>query len=150
MKPGDKAKDFDLPDQDGKRHKLSDYRGKHVVLFAYPKANTTGCTKEAVDFTGLVKKFEKKGAVVLGISPDTPKAQKKFEDKHKLKLPLLADEDKAVLTAYGCWGEKSLYGRKFIGVIRSTYLIDPQGKIAQVWSKVKVDGHAEAVLEALG
>jgi thioredoxin-dependent peroxiredoxin len=96
-----------------------------------------------------VKKFEKQGAAVLGISPDSPAAQKKFEQKFDLKIPLLADEDKSVLTAYGCWGEKSLYGRKFMGVIRSTYLIDPQGKLARIWSKVKVDGHAEAVLEAL-
>lgn len=86
---------------------------------------------------------------MLGISPDSPAAQKKFETKHKLNVPLLADEDKAVLTAYGCWGEKSLYGRKFMGVIRSTYLVDPQGKLAKTWSKVKVDGHAEAVLAAL-
>jgi peroxiredoxin Q/BCP len=96
-----------------------------------------------------VKKFAKQGAVVLGISPDSPAAQKKFEQKHKLGMPLLSDEDKSVLTAYGCWGEKSLYGRKFMGVIRSTYVIDPQGKLAKVWTKVKVDGHAEAVLEAL-
>ena len=148
-KEGDKAPAFDLPDQDGKRHKLSDYKGKWVVLFAYPKASTTGCTKEAIAFTSLVKKFEKQGAVVLGISPDKPAAQKKFEQKFELKIPLLADEDKSVLTAYGCWGEKSLYGRKFMGVIRSTWLIDPQGKLADIWSKVKVDGHAEQVLEAL-
>jgi peroxiredoxin Q/BCP len=96
-----------------------------------------------------VKRFEKAGAVVFGISPDSPAAQKKFEPKHKLKVPLLADEDKSVLTAYGCWGEKSLYGRKFMGVIRSTYLINPQGKVAKVWNKVKVDGHAAKVLEAL-
>lgn len=97
-----------------------------------------------------MKKFEKAGAVVLGISPDSSAAQKKFETKHKLKVPLLADEEKSALTAYGIWGEKSLYGRKFMGVIRSTFLIDPKGKVARVWGKVKVDGHAEAVLEALG
>jgi thioredoxin-dependent peroxiredoxin len=148
-KAGDTAPAFDLPDQDGKPHKLSDYKGKWVVLFAYPKASTTGCTKEAIAFTSLVKKFEKQGAVVLGISPDKPAAQKKFEQKFGLKIPLLADEDKAVLTAYGCWGEKSLYGRKFMGVIRSTWLIDPKGKLADIWTKVKVDGHAEAVLETL-
>jgi peroxiredoxin Q/BCP len=96
-----------------------------------------------------VKQFETAKAVVLGISPDNPAAQKKFETQHALKVPLLADEDKSVLTAYGCWGEKSLYGRKFMGVIRSTYLVDPQGKIAKIWSKVKVDGHAEQVLETL-
>jgi peroxiredoxin Q/BCP len=96
-----------------------------------------------------VKKFEKAGAAVLGISPDKPAAQKKFEEKHKLKIPLLSDEDKAVTTAYGCFGEKSMYGRKVMGIIRSTYLIDPKGKVAEVWSPVRVDGHAEKVLEAL-
>jgi peroxiredoxin Q/BCP len=96
-----------------------------------------------------VKKFEKAGAAVLGISPDKPPAQKKFEEKHKLKIPLLSDEDKAVTTAYGCFGEKSMYGRKVMGIIRSTYLIDPKGKVAEVWSPVRVDGHAEKVLEAL-
>lgn len=149
LKEGDKAPAFNLPDQDEKKHKLSDYKGKWVVLFAYPKANTSGCTKEAIAFTGLVNKFSKQDAVVLGISPDKPAAQKKFEAKHNLKVPLLADEDKAVTTAYGCYGEKKMYGRTVKGIIRSTYLIDPSGKVAKVWSKVRVDGHADKVLDAL-
>jgi len=149
LKEGDKAPAFNLADQDGNKHKLSDYKGKWVVLFAYPRANTSGCTKEAIAFTGLVKKFEKSGAVVLGISPDKVEAQKKFEQKHKLKIPLLSDEDKAVTTKYGCYGEKKMYGRTVQGIIRSTYLIAPNGKLAKIWSKVRVDGHADKVLEAL-
>ncbi len=148
-KEGDKAPDFTLMDQDGKAHKLSDFKGKWVVLFAYPRANTPGCTREAIAFTGLHKQFAKEGAAVLGISPDTCAAQKKFEQNHKLSVPLLADADKAVTTQYGIYGDKVMYGKKVKGIIRSTYLIDPKGVVAKTWSKVKVDGHAEKVLEAL-
>lgn len=149
LKQADTAPDFSLQDQDETTHALKDYRGKWVVLFAYPKANTPGCTKEAIAFTGLAKKFAKSGAVVLGISPDKPAAQKKFETQHELALPLLCDIDKKVTTAYGAYGTKMMYGREVQGIIRSTFLIDPKGKVARVWSKVKVDGHAEAVLAAL-
>jgi peroxiredoxin Q/BCP len=146
---GDKAPNFTLQDQDGKPHTLADFKGQWVVLFAYPRANTPGCTREAIAFSGLAKQFEKAGAAVLGISPDSCAAQKKFEQNHKLKVPLLADADKAVTTSWGIYGEKVMYGKKVKGIIRSTYLIDPKGVIQKTWSKVKVDGHAEKVLEAL-
>lgn len=148
-KEGDKAPNFNLLDQDGKPHALVDYTGQWVVLFAYPRANTPGCTREAIAFTGLAGQFAKSGAAVLGISPDSCAAQQKFKQAHKLKVPLLADSDKAVTTSWGIYGEKVMYGKKVKGIIRSTYLIDPKGVIQKVWSKVKVDGHAEKVLEAL-
>jgi peroxiredoxin Q/BCP len=147
--PGDKAPDFNLTDQDNKPHKLADYRGQWVVLFAYPRANTPGCTREAIAFSGLAAKFQKAGAAVLGISPDSCTAQKKFEQQHKLKVPLLSDADKSVTTRWGIYGDKVMYGKKVKGIIRSTYLIDPEGVIRKTWTKVKVDGHAEKVLEAL-
>ncbi|MBX3474272.1 MAG: peroxiredoxin [Planctomycetes bacterium] len=149
LKDGDKAPVFNLQDQDGKPVSLADYKGNWVVLFAYPRANTPGCTREAIAFSGLAKKFEKEGATVLGISPDSCAAQKKFEQYHKLKVPLLADVDKAITSKYGAFGEKVMYGKKVKGIIRSTFLIDPEGKVAKAWTKVKVDGHAEKVLEAL-
>jgi peroxiredoxin Q/BCP len=148
MKEGDKAPNFALKDQDGNDVKLADFKGKKVVLFFYPKADTPGCTKEAIAFTGLAKQFEKAGAAVLGTSPDPCTKQKKFEEKHKLGVRLLADDDHKVAEAFGVWGEKQNYGRTYMGIIRSTFIIEG-GKISKAWSGVKVDGHAEKVLEAI-
>jgi thioredoxin-dependent peroxiredoxin len=149
LNPGDAAPDFSLPDADGKHKSLNDFKGRFVVLYFYPKDDTSGCTKEAVDFTGLKDSFEKKNAAVLGMSPDSPKSHAKFRDKHALGVELLADEEKGVLEAYGVWAEKKMYGRAYMGVRRSTFLIGPDGKILKVWRDVKVPGHAEAVLKAL-
>ena len=118
------------------------------MLYFYPKADTPGCTKESIAFSGLKKAFAKADTDILGVSADPVKAQDKFRDKHGLKVALASDETKKMLTAYGAWGEKSMYGRKFMGVRRTTFLIGPDGRIAQVWENVKVPGHAEAVLEA--
>lgn len=142
---GKKAPAFTLLDQDGAKRKLSEFAGRWVVLYAYPKDDTPGCTREACDFTAGLAGFEKLDATVLGISRDTPESHAKFAKKHGLKVTLLSDPDHAVLEAYGAWGEKVLYGKKSVGVIRSTVLIDPAGKVAHHWKKVKVDGHAEAV-----
>ena len=143
------APQFDLPRDGGGNVSLADLKGKSVVLYFYPKDNTSGCTTEAIDFTALAGEFAKAGAVIIGLSPDSVKAHDKFIAKHDLGIILAADEDKSVLEAYGVWKEKSMYGRKYMGVERSTFLIDADGKIARIWSKVKVKGHAEAVLEAL-
>lgn len=127
---------------------LSDYAGKKLVLFFYPKADTPGCTREAIDFTRLRDAFADCGTEVLGISGDSPLAQAKFRDKHKLAVPLIADEKHEMLEAYGAWGEKSMYGRTFLGILRTTVLIDADGRIARIWRHVKVDGHADQVLAA--
>jgi peroxiredoxin Q/BCP len=145
---GAKAPAFHLPGDSGSTISLSDFSGKKLVLFFYPKANTPGCTKEAIDFTRLSKDFADSGTAVLGISADSPKAQAAFRDKHKLSIPLISDEKHQMLEAYGVWGEKSLYGRIFLGIIRSTVLIGADGRIARIWRHVKVDGHAGAVLAA--
>lgn len=142
---GKKAPTFTLLDQDGAKRKLSEFAGRWVVLYAYPKDDTPGCTREACDFTAGLAGFEALDATVLGISRDTPESHAKFAKKHGLKVTLLSDPDHAVLEAYGAWGEKVLYGKKSVGVIRSTVLVDPAGKVAHHWKKVKVDGHAEAV-----
>jgi thioredoxin-dependent peroxiredoxin len=149
LKVGDKAPDFAAQDESGRSHSLKDYRGKTVVLYFYPKDQTPGCTIEACDFRDLHGKFAKKDAVVLGVSPDGAASHVKFKEKQKLPFPLLVDEDKKLCGAYGAWGEKSLYGRKFMGVIRSTFVIGPDGKIKAVERKVKVAGHAAAMLEAV-
>jgi peroxiredoxin Q/BCP len=146
---GKKAPSFTLPDQDGKPVKLSDYKGRWVVLYFYPKDDTPGCTTEACDFTGGFKEFEKLEADVLGCSPDSPESHRKFIAKYKLKVRLLSDPSHEVMEAYGAWGEKVLYGRKSIGVIRSTVVIDPAGNVAYTWAKVKSAGHAESVRERL-
>lgn len=145
----DPAPDFDLPDGDGGRVRLSDLRGKKVVLYFYPKDMTPGCTQEACDFRDRYQQILETGAVLLGVSPDSPKRHKTFAGKYELPFPLLSDEDSAVATAYGVWKEKSLYGRKFMGIERTTFLIDEEGRIAKVWPKVKVAGHGDAVLAAL-
>ncbi|MBO6725305.1 MAG: peroxiredoxin [Rhizobiaceae bacterium] len=146
---GDKAPDFTLPRDGGGTLKLSDLRGKAVVLFFYPRDDTSGCTAEAIAFSGLKDAFAKEGAVVVGMSADSQKSHDKFKAKHNLTVDLVADEEKQALEAYGVWAEKSMYGRKFMGIMRTTFLIDPSGTIAKVWPKVKVPGHADDVLEAV-
>ena len=146
---GDKAPAFSLEDQSGETVKLSDFKGKTVVLYFYPKDDTPGCTREACAFRDEHSALKKAGAVVLGVSPDSGPSHAKFAGKYKLPFPLLADTDHAVSGKYGAWGEKTLYGRKFMGITRSTFLIDPSGKVARVWPKVKVDGHVDQVLEAI-
>src|SRR5581483_3508881 len=146
MDVNDKAPEFTLPDQNGEPISLKGLRGKTVVLYFYPRADTPGCTIEACEFRDSYKKIQKTGAVLLGISPDTPKAQKKFEEKFDLPFTLLGDADKKVANAYGVMQEKNMYGRKVIGVARTTFIIGPEGKIKHVFRKVKPQGHAEEVL----
>ncbi len=144
----DRAPDFNLP-RDGKGAlSLADFKGRKLVLYFYPKDDTSGCTAEAIAFNGLAKDFEAAGAAIVGVSPDPVKKHDKFRDKYELGFPLLADEAKSVLEAYGVWVEKSMYGRKYMGVERSTFLIGPDGRIARIWRKVKVPGHAHEVLAA--
>ena len=145
---GAKAPAFDLPTDGGGKLSLKALKGKKVVLYFYPKDDTSGCTREAIDFNGLKGEFEKAGAVVVGVSPDSTASHDKFKKKHGLDFPLIADEEKAMLEAYGVWVEKSMYGRKYMGVERTTLLIGADGKVAQVWNKVKVPGHADEVLAA--
>jgi peroxiredoxin Q/BCP len=148
--PGKKAPAFTLNDQHGKTHRLSDYAGRPVVLYFYPKDDTPGCTKETCDFRDNLPKFKKSNAAVFGISILDEASKARFAKKFDVTFPLLADEDHAVAEKYGVWQEKSLYGRKFMGNVRTTYLIDGSGKVAKRWDNVKVDGHAEEVLGALG
>ncbi|MGE5159630.1 MAG: peroxiredoxin [Gemmatimonas sp.] len=145
---GARAPAFRLPRDGGGVISLSDFAGKKLVLFFYPRANTPGCTKEAIDFTRLSQAFAASGTTVLGVSADPLKAQEAFRDKHKLNVPLVSDETHAMLEAYGAWGEKSLYGRTFFGIIRSTVLIGADGRIKRIWRNVRVDGHADEVLAA--
>lgn len=145
---GSKAPAFTLPTDGGGTVSLSDFKGRKLVLYFYPKADTSGCTREAMDFSRLKAAFTKAGTTVLGVSADPVAKLDKFKDKHGLKVALGSDEAHKALEAYGVWAEKSLYGRKYMGILRNTYLIGPDGKVAQVWEKVKVDGHADAVLEA--
>jgi thioredoxin-dependent peroxiredoxin len=145
---GDKAPDFALPAQGGATVSLQQFSGKPLVLYFYPKDDTSGCTVEAVDFTKLYADFAAIGATVVGVSPDSVKSHDKFAAKHSLSVLLAADESHAALEAYGVWKEKSMYGKTYMGVERTTFLIDGSGKIAEVWRKVKVAGHAEAVLKA--
>jgi thioredoxin-dependent peroxiredoxin len=146
--PGNKAPEFELSDDAGAKVSLASFDGKKIVLYFYPKDDTSGCTKEAIDFNGLRGEFKKAGAAILGVSPDSVASHAKFKAKHKLDFALAADETKAILEAYGVWVEKSMYGRKYMGVERTTFLIGKDGQIATVWNKVKVPGHAEAVLAA--
>ncbi len=145
---GDLAPDFTLAGDRGEI-RLSALRGRPVVVYFYPKDDTSGCTREAIAFTELLPEFEKRNAVVIGISPDGVTAHAKFRAKHDLGVELGSDPEKAVLEAYGVWVEKSMYGRKYMGVERATHLVDANGKIAAIWRKVKVAGHAEAVLAAV-
>jgi len=146
---GQKAPDFCLPNQDSEEICLRDLRGSWVVLYFYPKDNTPGCTTEALDFSAHLSEFEALGATVLGVSPDSVKKHQNFIAKKELKVTLLSDEDKEVLEKYGVWQLKKNYGREYMGVVRTTYLIDPDGTIAYVWPKVRVKGHVEAVREKL-
>jgi peroxiredoxin Q/BCP len=148
LAPGAKAPDFTLPRQDGGMFRLQELRGRKVVLAFYPRADTAGCTREAVAFNRFRREFERSETVVLGISADPVAAQAKFADKHGLAFPLLSDETKSVLQAFGVWKKKQLYGRKFMGIERTTYLLDRSGRVAQVWPRVRVAGHAEEVLAA--
>jgi peroxiredoxin Q/BCP len=145
---GDKAPAFTLPNETGADVSLADFSGRKLVLYFYPKADTPGCTQEAMDFSRLAKAFEKAGTAVLGVSADPVRALSRFQEKHGLKVPLLSDERHAMLNAYGVWGEKAMYGRKFMGVKRTTVLIGRDGRIARLWQNVKVPGHAEEVLAA--
>jgi peroxiredoxin Q/BCP len=148
-KIGAKAPNFDLPLGDGARARLKDFAGSPLVLYFYPKDDTAGCTREAIDFTGKLAAFKKAGARVLGVSRDTVASHAKFAAKHGLKIALGSDEDGVVTEAYGVWVEKTLYGRKYMGVERSTFLIDGKGVIARAWRKVKVAGHVDEVLAAV-
>lgn len=146
---GAAAPEFTLSASGGQTVSLSDYKGKKVILFLYPKADTSGCTKEAIGFTENLAAFEAAGATVLGLSKDPVSKLDKFAAKHDLKVTLLSDEGSETVEAFGAWVEKSMYGKKYMGIERSTFLIDEQGKIAQIWRKVKVPGHVDAVLEAV-
>jgi thioredoxin-dependent peroxiredoxin len=148
IETGTKAPDFKLPSDKGTTIQLSKLKGQAAVVYFYPKDDTSGCTAEAKDFSCLVDEFKAAGVTVIGISPDSAVSKAKFRKKYELSVELAADEDKAAAEAYGVWVEKSMYGKKYMGVERSTFLIDKTGKIAQVWRKVKVPGHAEAVLAA--
>ena len=145
---GEKAPNFKLPRDGGGTISLADFKGRKLVLYFYPKADTPGCTKESIDFNALRRAFAKAETDIVGVSADPVRAQEKFRDKYDLAIPLASDEEKKMLTGYGVWGEKSMYGRKFMGVKRTTLLIGRDGRVAQVWENVKVPGHAEAVLDA--
>ena len=145
---GAKAPDFRLPRDGGGSVGLKDFRGRKLVVYFYPRAGTPGCTKESIDFNLLRPQFQKADTAILGVSADAVQAQGRFRDAHDLGFPLLSDESKTMLQAYGVWTKKHLYGRIFMGIVRSTYLIDGKGRIARVWPRVKVAGHAEEVLAA--
>ncbi len=149
LKVGSKAPDFSAMTDSGEKIKLKDLQGKTIVLYFYPKDNTSGCTKEACDFRDAIAQFKKKNSVVLGVSPDSVKSHEKFKTKFDLPFPLLADEDHAIAERYGVWKEKSMYGRKYMGIERTTFVIDGGGKIAAIYPKVSVTGHVPAVLESL-
>lgn len=149
VKDGDNAPDFTLPSHTGETVALAQLAGRPVVVYFYPKDDTPGCTTEAKDFSCLIDKFKAAGAEVIGISPDSAESKRKFATKHDLGVTLAADTDNAAATAYGVWVEKSMYGKKYMGVERATFLIDKSGKVAKSWRKVKVPGHAEAVLAAV-
>jgi len=145
---GDKAPAFHLPRDGGNAVSLKDFAGQKLVLFFYPRADTPGCTKEAIDFTRLSGAFANAGTAVVGVSADPPKAQETFRNKHQLGVPLASDEKHEMLEAYGAWGEKSMYGRTFLGIFRTTVLVGADGKIVRIWRNVRVDGHADEVLAA--
>lgn len=146
---GDAAPDFELPTDGGGTFKLSDNAGKAVVLYFYPKDDTPGCTVEAIAFSGLAGEFAGANAIVVGISPDSPASHDKFKTKHELAVQLAADTEKEVAQTYGVWVKKQRYGREYMGVDRTTFLVGPDGRLARIWKKVKVDGHADEVLQAV-
>ncbi len=149
LRVGNKAPDFKLPDGEGKPVSLSDFKGKKVVLYFYPKDDTSGCTKEACSFQENLGVLKKRGAVVLGVSADSPTSHQKFAAKYDLSFPLISDEQKELINKYGVWKEKSMYGRKYMGIERTTFIIGEDGKITHIFPKVKVDGHTEEILNAL-
>lgn len=149
LEEGSLAPDFCLPDANNNEVCLKDYKGKWIILYFYPKAMTPGCTTEACDFSASYDAFEAKETVILGVSADPPTRQMKFINKHDLRITLLSDEEHKMLEAYDVWKPKKLYGKEFLGIVRSTYIIDPEGKIAKTWLKVKVAGHVEEVKSAL-
>jgi peroxiredoxin Q/BCP len=148
LKPGDRAPAFTLNNAQSKPVSLSDFIGQWVILYFYPKDNTSGCTQEAKDFSALRSRFKKQKAVIIGISPDSEASHTKFVKKHGLTVELLSDFDKQICTLYGVWQKKQMAGRSYMGVVRTTFLIDPNGKIIRMWTKVRVKGHAEEVLKA--
>jgi thioredoxin-dependent peroxiredoxin len=150
LQPGDAAPDFDLPSDGGGHLRLADFKGKKLVLYFYPKDDTSGCTSEAQAFTAAADDFKAAGAAVVGVSKDSVKSHDKFKAKYELNFPLGSDAEGKAVEAYGVWVEKSMYGRKYMGIERATYLIDGAGRIAKVWRKVKVTGHAAEVLKAVG
>ena len=149
LNEGDQAPDIHVRTDTGGEFRLSDLQGQRVVLYFYPKADTPGCTVEACEFRDVIRKFAQKGVVVLGISPDKPSAQAKFRQKYDLSFPLLSDEDKSTAEAYGVWKEKNMYGKKVMGIERSTFVIGPEGKIEKIYRKVKAAGHAAEVLAGI-
>lgn len=152
LKRGDNAPAFNLMDQDGKSVSLSDFKGKKILLYFYPKANTSGCTKQACSVRDAQDDLQDRGVVSLGISPDSPEAQRRFDQKHSLAFPLLSDPDHKVAELYGVWGEKKMYGKSFMGIVRSSFLIDESGKIMAAWYKIKPEStvpEAKKVLESL-
>jgi thioredoxin-dependent peroxiredoxin len=149
LRAGDPAPDFTSTTQDGTRVSLSDFKGRHVILYFYPRDETPGCTKEACGFRDEFAQFRAKGAVVLGVSVDPVKAHAKFVEKYKLPFTLLADEDKKIVEAYGVWGQKSFMGRKYMGTHRVTFLIGPEGKIKKIWPEVKPQEHVREVLDEI-
>ena len=149
VEKGDMAPDFELPADDGSKVKLSSLRGRKVVLYFYPKDDTSGCTLQACDLRDQMPRIEERNAVVLGVSPDPVSSHKKFKSKYGLNFPLLADEDTQVAQAYGVWKEKSMYGRTYMGIERSTFIIDEKGRVQEAWRKVKPADHAKGVLETL-
>ena len=146
---GDAAPDFALPDQDGALHRLADYRGRTVVLYFYPRDNTPGCTKQACSFRDTLGEIDEHDAVVLGVSVDSAESHRAFREKHELNFPLLVDEGATVATAYGAWGEKTLYGRTSIGMTRATFIIGTDGLLTKVWKRARAADHGQAVLKAL-
>ncbi len=149
LKVGDNAPDFKLPSTNGETASLKDFKGKKVVLYFYPKDDTPGCTREACSFQESLASLKRKGAIVFGVSADSVQSHKKFSEKYGLSFPLLSDETKETLKAYGVWKEKSMYGRKFMGIERTTFVIDENGRIQNIFPSVKVDGHVSEVLEVL-
>ena len=149
IQKGDPAPDFELPADDGGRVRLGDLKGRRVILYFYPKDNTSGCTTQACELRDALPRIDERGAVVLGVSPDSVSSHQRFRDKYSLNFPLLSDQDHQVSEAYGVWKEKSMYGRKYLGIERSTFIIDEDGVVVDVWRKVKPRGHADRVEEIL-
>jgi peroxiredoxin Q/BCP len=149
LQPGKKAPAFILPTDNGYKVELKDFVGKKLVLYFYPKDDTSGCTREALEFTAASRKFSRAGATIIGVSKDSPEKHAKFKSKHNISITLGSDEEGKMLAKYGVWIEKTLYGRKYMGIDRSTFLIDEKGVIRKIWRKVKVPGHVDAVLEAV-